>query len=110
MEGEPYQWEICAALQQPKLKPWNPSFGPRVVKRDKDGKATRVEFRLLICNPKTEVYLVGPFNDWGKQLKGFKLVPDALHESRASRFLPSTGYRTNSCSRERREHKKRKEA
>ena len=83
-----YQWEkfidnnsaISQNKNQNSVNPtiWKSNFGPNVISRKKDGTADIVEFKLLIDNPKLDVFLVGPFNEWGKKNKEkYKLEPDS---------------------------------
>ncbi len=62
-----YQWENFINDNKPKedISGWVPDFGPIVIRR-KAGIAEMVRFRVLIDNPSTKVYLVGPFNKWGR--------------------------------------------
>lgn len=72
------------AHQQPQkdIAAWQPSFGPVVLERDGEGKASRVRLSVLIDNPSTRIYLVGNFNNWGQSegdLAGYELEHDEAH-------------------------------
>lgn len=72
-----YQWEKLVDKKPEKdISSWESDFGPVVTKRE-DGKAEEVRFKVLVDNPETQVYLVGPFNDWGnKDLEQYRLEND----------------------------------
>jgi 1,4-alpha-glucan branching enzyme len=77
-----YQWEYLNSNRQPKKKisDFSPAFGPVVTRRGKDNKAEKIRFQLLVDNPDQEIYLVGEFNNWGKDdpgLEDFRLRPDS---------------------------------
>ena len=62
-----YQWERFVANQTPErdIAEWDTPFGPIVTSRNPDKTADRVRFRVLVDNPESRVFLVGPFNNWG---------------------------------------------
>ena len=73
-----YEWEkyIGDVVSEKSLDNWVCKFGPRVISRN-NTKAEKVEFSLLIDNPDSEVFLVGDFNDWGKDnIEEYKLIHD----------------------------------
>ena len=75
-----YKWEEFIENNVPKasLEDWNSDFGPKVISRKNGGFPDVIEFKILIDNPKLDVYLVGPFNEWGKKNKEkYKLSPDS---------------------------------
>jgi hypothetical protein len=79
MDGIPfYQWEALSRIEKGNdITQWAPSYGPRVVSRNNDGTAREVCLRVLIDNPRCELYLVGPFNEWGNtSLRMYELEHD----------------------------------
>ncbi len=64
-----YQWEkyVGDTAPEKKLDSWESPFGPKVVSRDDNGRASEIEFNILIDNPNTKVILVGDFNEWGRK-------------------------------------------
>ncbi|MFW6230994.1 MAG: alpha-amylase family glycosyl hydrolase, partial [Nanoarchaeota archaeon] len=82
-----YQWEeVWDKVPSDDIASWDARFGPRVVSRKAGGRAEEVEFTLLIDNPKTEVVLSGPFNDWGRREKErWTLTHDNHHLSASIR-------------------------
>ncbi len=72
-----YQWEkfIDNSKATKDIDSWEPQFGLTVTERS-GGKATKVRVRVLVDNPETKVYIVGKFNEWGKNLEGYELVHD----------------------------------
>ena len=73
-----YQWEELVDKKPSKdINEWFPKFGPIILYRNSNGEATSVEFNLLVDNPKTDVYIVGEFNHWGKKdISKYSLVHD----------------------------------
>jgi 1,4-alpha-glucan branching enzyme len=65
-----YEWENRYNNQTPKkvLSEFTSKFGYEIISRNEEGYAKEIEFKLLIDNNELEVYLVGDFNDWGKDL------------------------------------------
>lgn len=75
-----YQWEVLKDDPTPKkdLSKWQSEFGPRVIERDSVGIASKIRFKLLIDNPKVRVFLIGNFNNWGKDsLENYELKHDS---------------------------------
>lgn len=79
-----YQWE--SLLYRENLKrseTYNQEFGYIVNSRNETGKATDIKFRVY-SNSFDDIYLVGPFNDWGKSnLEKYKftcLEDSGFHE------------------------------
>ncbi len=77
MSNKLYQWEkLIDARPKKDISKWQSDFGPTVQDR-KNGKAGKVSFKVLVDNPKTEVFLVGNFNSWGKRdIEKFRLKHD----------------------------------
>lgn len=49
-------------------------FGTIVISRNSNKTANEVKFSIYVNDPNKSVYLIGPFNDWGKKdLNNFKL-------------------------------------
>lgn len=67
--GVLYQWEKGSDPPEKRFEDFVPSFGPIVVSRTPDGAVEKVRLRVLVDNPDTVVFLVGPFNEWGKKLR-----------------------------------------
>ncbi|MFW6285795.1 MAG: alpha amylase C-terminal domain-containing protein [Nanoarchaeota archaeon] len=63
-----YQWEILrdGKIKKENLDDWFSNYGPKVISRDSNGYAKKVEFNVLIDNSELEVFLVGSFNNWCK--------------------------------------------
>ncbi len=72
-----YEWENQFKIQTPKkdISKFNSNFGYEVLNRDNDGIAQQIKFSLLIDNSNIDVFIVGEFNDWGKDL-------DVLNDSK----------------------------
>lgn len=66
MRSVHYQWESLLYRANLLAKgDYEGDFGYRVLSRDKNGVAKRVKFNVYVNNPNLDVFLVGPFNDWG---------------------------------------------
>jgi 1,4-alpha-glucan branching enzyme len=79
-----YQWEYLRdhRTRERSIADWMPRAGPVVTARHADGRASHVRFQLLLDNAQTDIYLVGEFNNWGRdesQLSLYQLVYDAHH-------------------------------
>ncbi|MCF7798923.1 alpha amylase C-terminal domain-containing protein [Candidatus Woesearchaeota archaeon] len=69
-----YQWEsLLYRKDVSRSYSYNQEFGPCVLTRDKDDNAEKVQFTVYVNDPNKDVYLVGEFNDWGKDKDEFKL-------------------------------------
>ena len=64
-----YQWECANKGPKKDIDAWENPFGPKVISRNPNGTAKEVEFRVLVDNPASHVYLVGAFNEWGRKLR-----------------------------------------
>lgn len=73
-----YQWEKLL-YSTPKREEYLPYYGYVVSERYNNGKAKKIKFTILVDKPDNEIYLVGNFNDWGKdinKLQEYKLMPE----------------------------------
>lgn len=70
-EDYKYQWEIMSEkkVAENDLNDWYSNYGPRVLERDASGKCLKVLFSVLIDNPDLDVFIVGSFNDWGRNFE-----------------------------------------
>lgn len=77
-----YHWEKYIYQKTPEkdISNWSADFGPRVVQRDEFGKALKVEFRLLLLNSNIDVYVVGDFNGWRRDMAGLEKYKLTLDE------------------------------
>ncbi|MFT4308379.1 MAG: alpha-amylase family glycosyl hydrolase [Candidatus Woesearchaeota archaeon] len=64
-----YQWEYATKPAQKRFEDFEPGFGPVVLTRDAKGTPVKTRMKVLVDDPHTVVFLVGPFNDWGKRLR-----------------------------------------
>ncbi len=62
-----YQWEIQLSSKQRKKETFTPIMMHTVTDRDKNHKATKAKFNLLIKNPNIDIKIIGEFNKWGKK-------------------------------------------
>ena len=66
---EKYQWEKNLDKQGRNINEWTPKFGPITTKTSEG-----LEITFQVYNPhEVTLHLVGPFNNWGEDLKGWKL-------------------------------------
>ncbi|MGM5481960.1 MAG: alpha-amylase family glycosyl hydrolase [Nanobdellota archaeon] len=76
MSGELYQWEKFLYKKSEKdISEWSSNFGPSVIQRQ-NNKPKKVKFKVLIDNPKTRIFIVGDFNNWGEDLENYELKHD----------------------------------
>lgn len=76
-----YQWESMIYREDVSRKTsFNHKFGTTIISRNKDKTANEVKFSIYVNDPHKEIFLIGPFNDWGKSkdINNFKLES---HES-----------------------------
>ncbi len=80
-----YEWERYIYDNTPKydINTWNAGFGPKVIERDEKGYAKRVEFKLLLLNENIDVYIVGNFNGWRRDLAGLEKYKLKLDKNNA---------------------------
>lgn len=74
-----YQWESLLYRDEKDLVPkkeFSTKYGPLVVERDEDGKATKVKLRIYYPACPGELYAIGEWNHWGESLT----EQDKLHE------------------------------
>lgn len=74
-----YQWEKFITDNEPTkdINNWDSKFGATVISRNKDKTADEVQIRVLVDNPDAKVFLIGEFNDWGKDnLDNYELQHD----------------------------------
>ena len=64
-----YQWERGDRKASRRFEDFVPSFGPVVVERDAKGDPSKVKLQVLVDDPHSVVFLVGPFNAWGEKLR-----------------------------------------
>ncbi|MFP4190096.1 MAG: alpha-amylase family glycosyl hydrolase [Candidatus Woesearchaeota archaeon] len=101
-----YQWEELIDKEPEKnIMDWHSEFGPSVLDREADGRARKVKVSLLLDNPETMVYLVGDFNDWGRNTGSRYLlehdensifatiITDELKHGARYKFLVNGAYR-----------------
>ena len=72
-----YQWESLLYREDlVRAKSYNQQFGYQIIKRTENNKAKEVLFRIYSNNTQ-DMYLVGPFNEWGKtNLHKFKFTKE----------------------------------
>jgi len=66
-----YQWECFINKKKPdrNISSWKCRFGAEVVSRNSKGSAEKVRVSVIAPDSKSEIFLVGEFNEWGKNDK-----------------------------------------
>ncbi|MFT4311447.1 MAG: alpha-amylase family glycosyl hydrolase [Candidatus Woesearchaeota archaeon] len=71
-----YQWEKLLEKKGEDVSNWQSKFGASVSKRDEKGIATHFKVNLYVDTMPGDIYIVGSFNDWEKEvskLENYKL-------------------------------------
>ncbi len=76
-----YQWEKMFAnpVAEKNILTFDNTFGYKVLTRDKDGNAKKVQFDVLNENRFWDIYIIGQFNSWGdnaEKLEKYRLKND----------------------------------
>jgi 1,4-alpha-glucan branching enzyme len=63
-----YEHELQRDLEPKKnINTWNSKFGYKVLERNENKTAKTIQFSIYSNNPNQKVYIIGEFNNWGKE-------------------------------------------